>query len=377
MKIAIDALGITQPGGGRTATLNLLQALLRLDHDNDYLILVDVEEPALAGPNVRQWAIGERGRFAARLWVQWHLPTALRRERVALVHHVKNLGAFFMPGRTVVTVYDLSVLIHPEIYPRSDRLYWRWVEPLTLRQADCVIAISNDTADAIARYYGLLRQRIRVIYPGYDPRFRPLPDPAAARAARQYGLPDTFFLHVGSISRKKNLLPVVQAVARLRQSGHVVKLVLVGRVYGKARDDELLRAFESGDLEDDVMWLGPVPDDDLPALYNAAVALVFPSLQEGFGLVPLEAMACGLPVVTSGAGAIGEVVGDAAFIVDHASEESAWASALERVLSDSGLRQRLRSRGLERVPRFSNEESARQLLEVYRELSHSGSGRPT
>jgi glycosyltransferase involved in cell wall biosynthesis len=368
MRIAIDALGIGQPGGGRTATLNQLTALLQVDRANEYLILVDHEEPLLRAPNARQLPVGARGRLVSRLWAQMAFPSLLRRERVDLVHYMKNLGAFLTPGRTVVTVYDLSVLLYPRIYPPGDRLYWRWIEPLTLRHADRVVAISEDTARDIGRFYGVSRERVRVIYPGYDESFRPLPSTESERIRQKYRLPETFVLHVGSISRKKNLLPVVRAVARLQEQGQEVRLVLAGRLYGKARDDELLRGLESGAFASQVTWLGAVPEEELPALYNCATALAFPSLQEGFGLVPLEAMACGLPVVTSGAGAIGEVAGDAARVVEPADDERAWSDALGRVLSNPELRQEMRAAGLGRAAHFSNAKSARELLELYQEV---------
>ena len=369
MKIAIDALGISQPGGGRTATLNQLQALLRLDQENQYLIALDQEEPSLAAPNVRQVVAGERGRLTSRLWAQSVLPGLLRREQIDLVHFIKNLGVFFVPCPSVVTVYDLSVLLYPEIYPWSDRLYWRWVEPQTLRRANRVMAISEDTARDLVRFYGLKRDRIDVIYPGYDERFRPLPADQVSGIRSKYGLPDQFVLHVGSISRKKNLLPVVRAVSLLQQRRRAVKLVLAGRLYGKGRDEELVRGLESGALSSFVTWLGAVPEADLPALYNAATLLAFPSLQEGFGLVPLEAMACGLPVVTSGAGAIGEVVGDAVRIVKAASDPQAWAEALGQVLQDSQACQNMRQAGLIRASQFSNQRSAQRLLAVYDEVT--------
>lgn len=368
MRIAIDALGITQPGGGRSATLNLLTALFKIDPENTYLVFVDGREQALAVHNVRQYVTGVEGRFAARLWAQLALPIILRRERVDLVHYAKNLGAFFTPGASVVTVYDLSILICPDVYPWSDRVYWRFIEPLTLRQAHRIIAISEDTARDIVTYYHIPRERIQVIYPGCDPRFRPLPAEEAARVKQKYKLPDTFILHVGSISRKKNLLTLVRAIASLKQRGVAAQLVLVGRIYEKARDDAVFRYIRQANLASAIIWLGAVPDDDLVALYNCSTVLAFPSLQEGFGLVPLEAMACGLPIVTSGAGAIREVVGNAGVIVDNPMDETEWAEALEQVLCDANLRAQLRVQGLERARLFSNEEAAKQVLQLYRQI---------
>ncbi|MBC7261801.1 MAG: glycosyltransferase family 4 protein, partial [Chloroflexi bacterium] len=285
MRIAIDALGITQPGGGRSATLNLLTALFKIDQENTYLLFVDEREQTLVAPNVQQYVTGVKGRFAARLWAQLAFPVILRKEQVDLVHYAKNLGAFFTPGATIVTVYDLSILICPDVYPWSDRIYWRFIEPLTLRQAHRIIAISEDTARDIVTYYKIPRERIQVIYPGCDPRFHPLPAEEVARVKQKYHLPDTFILHVGSISRKKNLVILVRAIAELKRRGVATRLVLVGRIYEKSRDDALFRYIQQAGLSNEVIWLGAVPDEDLAAIYNCATVLAFPSLQEGFGLV--------------------------------------------------------------------------------------------
>lgn len=369
MRIAIDALGITLPGGGRSATLNLLTALFKIDQENDYLLFLDRHEQTLIARNVRQYITGIEGRFAARLWAQLALPTLLRRERVAVVHYAKNLGAFFTPGATVVTVYDLSILICPDVYPGSDRVYWRFIEPITLRQAKRIIAISEDTARDIVNFYRIPRERIVVIYPGCDPRFRPLSAEEVSKVKQKYNLPDAFILHVGSISRKKNLVTLARAIAKLKQAGLNPRLVLVGRIYKKARDEALFRYIQRENLSNEVIWLGAVPDQDLPAIYNCATVLAFPSLQEGFGLVPLEAMSCGLPIITSGAGAIREVIGDAGLIVNNPMDESEWVLLVEQVLRDSSLRAQLRSRGLTRARMFSNEEAARQMLQIYRQVT--------
>ncbi|MGB9879132.1 MAG: glycosyltransferase, partial [Anaerolineae bacterium] len=248
MRIAIDALGITQPGGGRSATLNLLTALFKIDQENTYLLFVDEREQALGAPNVQQYVTGVKGRFAARLWAQLAFPVILRKEQVDLVHYAKNLGAFFTPGATIVTVYDLSILICPDVYPWSDRIYWRFIEPLTLRQAHRIIAISEDTARDIVTHYKIPRERIQVIYPGCDPRFRLLPAEEVAKVKQKYHLPDTFILHVGSISRKKNLVTLVRAIAELKRRGVAARLVLVGRIYEKARDDALFRYIQQASL---------------------------------------------------------------------------------------------------------------------------------
>jgi glycosyltransferase involved in cell wall biosynthesis len=189
-------------------------------------------------------------------------------------------------------------------------------------------------------------------------------DPVLAK----HGLSQPYILHVGSISRKKNLLPLIKAIALLRDRGMTIPLVLVGREYGRALESTLAQTIRASQLTELVHFTGPVPDIDLPALYNGAKVLAFPSLHEGFGITPLEAMACGLPVVTSGLGAISEATGSAAWVVDDPLSSTAWASALQHVLTDDTLRAQMRDKGLKRAADFSQDCSARQMLALYEKV---------
>jgi glycosyltransferase involved in cell wall biosynthesis len=373
MRIVIDALGISRPGGGRAATLNLVHGLLAVDQDNCYRVYVDKHEPSLLeyGTRVQQRIIPLQNRFLARLWCQATWPTLFRLEQADLIHFTRSLGVLGVPGKQIITIYDLTVLLLPHIYPRYDVWYWRHIQPLSMKQANHIIAISQDVARDVHRTYDLPTERISVIYPAYRPSFRPLLPAECSPILKKYGLTPPYILHVGSISRKKNLRPLIQAAAHLREMGMATPLVLVGREYDRARDATLHQTISSSQLTDLVHFTGPVPDPDLPALYSGATVLAFPSLHEGFGITPLEAMACGLPVVTSGLGAIAEVTGSAAWIVDDPHSSEAWADALSRLLADSSLRQQMRDRGLARAADFSRDSSARQVLALYERVVHS------
>lgn len=370
MKIAIEALGISQPGGGRSATLNLLEALFEIDTENRYLVFVDALEPSLDHKHVRQKVIPIKHRLLARLGAQLVLPAVLRQEGVELTHFVKSLGLALVPSKTVVTIFDLTILRYPDIYPAIDVWYWRAIEPRTLRRADRVIAISQHTADDLERFYQLPPERIVVIYPCASPTFRPAGEAEIARVRARYGLLRETIIHVGSISRKKNLTTLVKAFARFRQAtGFPGQLVLVGREYGKGRDEELSRSISALGLEEAVVFTGPVPDQDLPPLYSASALCVFPSLHEGFGLVALEAMACGVPLITTAVGAIAEVVGEAALVLRNPTDENELSLALRRVLEDPDLRGQMIEQGLAQTGRFSRAEAARQTLQLYREVA--------
>ncbi len=369
MRVLIEALGIHYTGGGRSATLNLLTALFALDQETDYLVLLSQPEPVLhtAAGNVRQVIAPTKNRFALRLWAQSVIPILARHRD--LVHFVKNLTVLGVPAKTVVTLYDMTTLLYPELFPRFDVWFWRWAQPKMLRRVDRIIAISKTTARDLRRLYHLPPEAITTIYPAYSPHFRPADAREVRRVWEKYALPPNVILHVGRIDRKKNLSTLVRAFARFQaESGFDGHLVLVGEEYPKSRDMTLGETIRALQMSDRVRFTGPVPDEDLPALYSGAVLAAFPSLHEGFGIVAVEAMACGTPLIVSDAGALREVVGDAALVIPSPRDVEALAEAMVRLWRDAELRQTLRRRGLQLTRRFQPATVARQTLTLYREL---------
>jgi glycosyltransferase involved in cell wall biosynthesis len=355
--------------------LNVLRELLRIDTDSRYLLFLDRPEPELEqiGQHVQQIIVPVRHRLLSRAWAQIMWPICFRRRGVDLVHHIKNLSTWGLPGRSVVTLYDMTILLHPEIYLPSDRIYWRWIQPQMLRRADRLIAISQETRRDLVRFYGLDANDIVVIYPAYDPRFRPVGPEAVRDARRRHGIKERFLLHVGSLSLKKNLLTLLMAFERLRERGYPGQLVLVGRPYGKGRDEQFFSHLEVSPYRDDVLLTGPLPDEELPPLCNGAELMIYPSLHEGFGIVALEAMACGTPVIASRAGALPEVVGEGGILVEQATDPAALADAAEPLLRDEALRQAWSRRGLEWVRRYTTTEAARRTLAVYDQVLEEAS----
>lgn len=367
MKIAFEASGIHYFGGGRTATYRLLEHLLRVDQENEYTLILSRPEPGLPNTGkVRQWIAPTTNRFLLRLWAQAVLPGRLKDHD--LVHFSKNLGVFGLPIPAVVTVYDLTQLLFPEMFPAVDVWYWRTLQRLTVRQAARVIAISHNTAADVRRFYGVAPERVRVIYPACGAHFKPAPPDAIARVRATYGLEAPYVVHVGHLDRKKNLPLLVEAFAQFRHAtGFPGKLALVGEVYPRTADAHLGPTIERLGLQAQVVFTGGVPDDDLPALYSGAMMAAFPSRHEGFGLVALEAMACGAPLITSAAGAVAEVVADAAVVL-ASIEPAGLAAALQQLYQDPARRADLRARGLERARAFSWEAAARETLALYREV---------
>jgi glycosyltransferase involved in cell wall biosynthesis len=370
MKIAIDALGIHYYGGGRSATLNLFEPLFSLDDKNEYLIFLSQPEPTLQSSkgNVQQQIAPIKNRFLLRIWAQLIIPKLIG--DCDLIHFAKNLGVFRVPIRFIITLYDITTVIHQELFPRIDVWYWKYIQNITLKQSDAVIAISNSTAKDISNYYQLPKNKIRVIYPAIARRFSPASKREITRVKNLYHLPKDYFLHVGHIERKKNLTLLVKGYSEfIKQNPSITELVLVGEEYPKTKDNEFVPTIKELGLTEKIIFTGRVPDSDLPALYSGSAATVFPSLHEGFGLTPIEAMACGSPVIGSDAGALPEVTGGAALILDSITVDS-LAEAFDQIINDHHLVEKYRSLGYSRARQFSGEKTASATLSLYQEIGN-------
>ncbi len=297
------------------------------------------------------------------VWEQVVQPLALLRERIDLLHALAFAGPLSISIPWVVTVYDLSFIRYPDSFNRANRTYLKWATGSAVRRANRVIAISESTKRDLVNHYRIPPERITVVYCGRDCA-PSQPDHSAVESWRiRRGLPDHFILHVGTLEPRKNIPRLVRAFARARRSAHLpLHLVLVGAKGWKY--DEVDRVIAQEQVEDCVVFAGYVPQAELPLWYRAAEAFVYPSLYEGFGLPPLEAMAAGLPVVCSNASSLPEVVGDAALVVPP-EDETALADSIVRIASDSALREELVTRGKQQAGKFSWERTAHETALVY------------
>lgn len=370
MEILIEALGIENPGGGRTATINLLEHIFEIDHQNSYILILSKKEPTLNRyRNVRQVISPFRNRFFSRIWAQLVIPIRFR--NVDLVHFTKNLSVFGLTCPTILTIHDLTVLEYPEYFPWSDVFYWKTIQKLSVKAANLIIAVSENTAKDVTRYYGKDPHSIKVIYHGKSEQFTPLSNMDIQAVRGKYKLSDNYIITVGRIDVKKNLSNLVKAFASIvPKIDPTYELVLVGEVYKKCEDLHLFPTIFASQMEDKVRLLGRVPDEDLPALYSGAKVSAFPSLHEGFGLVGLEAMACGVPVVSHNHGAIVEVVGDAALKVD-CSCVTQLAYGLEKVINQSTLRSEMIDAGLLRASIFNWNNTAQHTIDAYQQAYQS------
>jgi len=308
------------------------------------------------------------------MWEQLAQPWTLKQIGADLVHGPVFIGPLLTPCPVIVTIHDLSFIRFPTLFRPANRLYLKVLTQLSARRARRLIAVSAHTATEITRLLGIPPERIDIIYHGVEPAFRPLPTAAVETFRQHQGLPERFVLFVGTLEPRKNLVRLVEAFAQFRRqeaaSRGPVKLVLAG---GRGwLYDRLFARVEALALDQDVLFPGYVPNDELPLWYNAALALVYPSLYEGFGLPVLEALACGTPVLTSNVSSLPEAAGDAALTVDPHDVE-ALAEGLNRLLTDEPLRDRLRTRGLAHARRFTWPHTARETVRTYwRALAEEG-----
>ena len=365
MRIAIDASTISTQGGPRTYVLGLIDALLRIDRENEYVIFLNSTEHLGRFPGAREIVLTGTSPLA-RLWREHVLlPRACSRERIDLLHCPKSAIPWRSPCPVVVTLHDLIPVQHPELEKTAAHLYWRVHIPRAALRSDHVITISHWAKAGIMESFGVPEERISVIMQSYDPAMLDPRDPVAGAAVRaRYGLGEGYILYVGTIQPRKNLISLIEAYALLRDEPNLPPLVIVGRkgwLY-----DELFRRVAERGLEEKIVFTGFVPDEELPFIFDGAAVFAYLSLLEGFGRPPLEAMACGVPTITSDTSAIPEVVGDAGVTVPP-TDLPAIAAALKGLLNDPLLAERLRQRGRERAAGFSWDTAARETLAVYEE----------
>ncbi|MFN7914227.1 MAG: glycosyltransferase family 1 protein [Vicinamibacterales bacterium] len=369
MRIGIDARKLHDYGIG-TYIRNLLRELARLDQQTEFVLLCrpgDVEGLRALGANFRP-VVETAGNYS--ITEQVKVPLALRREGVDLFHAPHYVLPPLVHCRSVVTIHDCIHLMFPQYLPnRAALTYARTSMAMAASRATRVLTVSETSKADIMKFFGTEPSKIDVIYNAYDERFGVEPvEEDVVRVRERYQLHDEFVLYAGNVKPHKNLERLIDAfqIVRMRGLDHL-KLVMIGDDISKYA--ALRRAVHRYQLHNYVRFLGYLPEHTLAVMYRLAGVFVFPSLYEGFGLPPLEAMASGTPVVTSNISSLPEVAGDAAQLVDPYDPE-AIADGIYRVLTDVDLRRDLRRRGLARARQFSWGASVRRVREIYGEVVH-------
>ena len=368
MRIGIDARKLHDFGIG-TYIRNLLRQLARQDHDTEYVLFCGPDDCGTLdslGENFRTVAeTAGKYSFAEQL----KIPLAIRREGVTLFHAPHYVLPPLVRCKSVVTIHDCIHLMFPQYLPnRLSLAYARTSIALAARRATRVLTVSESSKRDILRFVDVPPDNIDVIYNSYDDRFGVEPkEEDVVRVRERYQLDEQFVLYAGNVKPHKNLERLIEAFDLVRRRGlDQLKLVLIGDDI--SRYTSLRRAVHRHQLHKYVRFLGYLPEETLAVMYRLAGVFVFPSLYEGFGLPPLEAMASGTPVVTSNVSSLPEVAGDAAVLVDP-YDSMAIADGIYRVLTDEGLRTDLRRRGLVRAHQFSWESSVRRVREIYGQVA--------
>jgi glycosyltransferase involved in cell wall biosynthesis len=369
MKIGIDAHSAERDGTGNcTYTQNLILHLTKLDSKNEYLLFVtdrnhpfykEVEEI----PNIR---IVQIRRSPAWWRVFISLRRATYREKIDILH-IQYFAPFTHRGCLVNTVHDLASFRFPEHFSLFERLMFQYLLPGSARKASLIFTASRTSKEDLVTLMRLPEEKIRVAYCGVSERFfSSIRDPETIRnVCAQYGLVGKFILYVGRIDPRKNITRLIQAYSDLRDKKLIDhKLAIVGKVH--LEPEKLQSTLERSNYRDDVHLCGYVSDEHLPVLYSAADVFVYTSEFEGFGLPPLEAMACGTPVVASDISIFREILGDAALLVNPFDMESI-SSGIYKILSDDLLRNALIEKGRSRVRKFTWENTASVTLQGFQD----------
>lgn len=362
MRIGIDASRAIaeRPTGTEVYSRRLIQALLALESQraeparHRFCLYLRSTPPAddFAGAELRVIPF-------PRLWTHLRLSWEMARRPPDVLFVPAHVLPLVHPRASVVTIHDLGYLYFPETHPALQRFYLDLSTRWSARIAAHIVADSQATrADLIARY-AVPSDKITVAYPGADESLAPVRDPAAIAAVKaRYGIAGDYFLYLGTLQPRKNLARLIAAFAHVETDA---VLVLAGK-RGWLYDDLFAQAQQAG-LAKRVLFPGYVPDEDKPALLSGALAFVFPSLYEGFGLPVLEAQACGCPVITSTTSSLPEVARDAALFVDP-TDNAALTLSIQRIAADAELRRSLTARGLANVRRFSWVACAQTVLDT-------------
>lgn len=373
MRIGIDARPLTTNRGGISRVIHsVLEALERIDKANTYLLYAnrDFDLP-FDNPRWQKRLHLSFSWMPGTLWLQIGATELIQSDGLDVFLGSAHVLPLRLPStlRKLLIVHDLVWKLFPETATAYDQLIQRLFSKRSIKTADIIIAVSESTKRDLQKFLGVEAEKIRVIHNGVSPNFHPYdPQNAAKLVAGKYGTYPNYICAVGTLEPRKNLATLIEAFAILKKhDGCACQLVIAGpKGWGNLQLQK--KAERAGLTEDDVKFLGFVPDADLSLLYSGASTFVFPSLYEGFGLPLLEAMACGTPVACSNRSSLPEIGADAVLYFNPESAEE-MASVVSKILIDTTLRESLIRRGLKRARLFSWESCAKSFLSAFNEVA--------
>lgn len=348
----------------------LINSLYKQNKNNRFLV---IGEKKLNIPNKNFYNLLVKNPFKyyrTHLWYNY-LPYKLKNIGIEVLHNVSQIPTFFgLSKNTIITIFDISIFTtntHPFHRIILNKLFFK----RTLNHSQKIISISEFTKKELIRYFNIPESKIKVIYLAADKKFKPLPKRMIKKVIKKNNLYFPYILYVGTLEPRKNIPNLLRAYSKIKDK-IPPKLVITGKKGWKYK--EIFETINNLKLENDVIFTGYVPEEDLPALYNGAELFVYPSYYEGFGLPPLEAMQCGCPVITSNTSSLPEVVGKAGIMVNP-NNIGEIANAMFKVLNNKSLRRKMIKNGLKQAKKFSWEKTARETLKIYKEVYHHNLGK--
>ncbi len=371
LHVGLNAQLLSSESGYRNAGVSqyihwLMTMLPGVSPDVRYTAFGGDRTRAYAGWDVRSTRVPGRSAVARILWEQVALPRAACSAGVDVLHLPVYAGPLFSRCPQIVTLHDLSFYLFPHLFPPARRCYLQRITRATTRRAAAIIAVSETTARDVIEILDVSPARVRVIPNGVNPELHTPSEEEIAALRAHYDLPERYVLYLGTLEPRKNLPTLIEAYGIARRSGVEHGLVIAG---GKGWYDEpIYEAVRAAGVQEHVFLIGYVPSEYLAALYGTADLFVYPSLYEGFGLPPLEAMACGVPVLASNVPAMSEVIGKAGVTINPREPEQIAAEMLS-LLGDEERRRALVVAGRERAAQYSWENTARRTVALYREVA--------
>ncbi|OQA52450.1 MAG: Mannosylfructose-phosphate synthase [candidate division WS2 bacterium ADurb.Bin280] len=353
MKIAIDTqTTLGQPTGFGFYVSNLVENLKENGAQNEFVLISPDTSKDFSTPE----------RF---IWDQYKFPRLAKNHGAQIIHQPCFSAPMMFSGEVVVTIHDIISILFPQNIPFASRIFYSKWMPFSYRKAKQIISISHSTKADIVRVLKIPSDKITVIHNGYDSRLK---KPAGSNDLKiirdKYNLENDYLLHVGTLEPRKNLNFLIDVFFEVIKDPKNKNLSLV--ITGKKGwyYEGLFEKVEKLNLKDKVIFTGYIDEKDKAALYQGAKIFTFPSLYEGFGLPPLEAMACGVPVISSDTSSMPEVIGDAGILISP-RKKSAWIEAITKLNRDSSLYREMQKKNIEQVSKFDWKQTARKTIEIY------------
>jgi glycosyltransferase involved in cell wall biosynthesis len=382
MKIGIEGQRLfrSKKHGMDMVALELIRNLQLIDHENEYVVFIK--------PDADDSAILETANFKIErleggfypYWEQIALPLAAKKAGCQLLHCTSNTAPLFTRLPLVVTLHDIIYMesSYQKIlngsgssYQKTGNVYRKMVVPKIVRNSRKIITVSHFEKNRIADFFGIAGdKRLTAVYNGVSEHFKPVTDHyELKRVKEKYHLPDQFFFFLGNTDPKKNTKGTLKAYSQfVKQNGNDIKLVMLD--YDMQELEKILDDIENRSLINQIILTGYVVNTDLPAIYSQCNVFLYPSLRESFGIPMLEAMACGVPVITSNTSSMPEIAGDAAAIIDPFKYQEI-TEALVNLTTNQDLRTQLINKGLERSKLFTWKRMAEEVLLIYKEIGNN------